>query len=87
MVWVGIYLLIVFSRCIGLLATLSELPADRLVFLSASAVGNVGLSHDPISFTGPGLMILCGGNDPRTRGAVAHAMVGALTTEDADVGI
>jgi trk system potassium uptake protein TrkH len=85
--WVGIYLLIVFLTLLGLLAAVSELPADRLVFLSASAVSNVGLSYDPISFTGAGLMVMCLG---MILGRVAPLLMlwwSALTTEDADVGV
>jgi Trk-type K+ transport system membrane component len=33
-------------------------PADRILFLVISAASNVGLSHDPIAITGPGLYIL-----------------------------
>lgn len=42
-----------------LLASLEpQLSPDRLLFLACSAVGNVGLSHDPVSTTGPGLLVL-----------------------------
>jgi trk system potassium uptake protein TrkH len=87
--WVGIYLLIVFLTLLGLLGTLPELPADRLVFLAVSAVGNVGLSHDPVSITGtgPGVMFLCLG---MVLGRIAPLLVlwwAALTTGDADVGV
>ena len=35
-----------------------QLPADRLVLLIASAGMNVGLSHEAVSMTGPGLVVL-----------------------------
>jgi Trk-type K+ transport system membrane component len=35
-----------------LLAATPEVPMDRLLFLTISAVSNVGLSHDPISSAG-----------------------------------
>jgi Trk-type K+ transport system membrane component len=58
MVWSAAYLLLVLLTMLGMLATLRELPADRLLFLSVSAAGNVGLSHDPVSMAGPGLIVL-----------------------------
>lgn len=57
-VWVSAYLLLTLLTLIGLLATLPELPADRAAFLAVSAVGNVGLSHDPVSFAGGAMYVL-----------------------------
>jgi len=57
-VWVAIYLLILFVGFLLLLGAVPQIPPDRLLFLSISAIGNVGLSHDPVSITGPGLAIL-----------------------------
>jgi Trk-type K+ transport system membrane component len=34
------------------------LSADRVALLTVSAVGNVGLSHDPVTFTGTSLHLL-----------------------------
>jgi Trk-type K+ transport system membrane component len=56
--WVGIYCLIAFLCLIALLVTQPQLAPDRLLFMSISALSNVGLSKDPISLTGPGLYIL-----------------------------
>ena len=53
-----IYLVIVAGGFLVLLTTDAEVPADRLLFLSVSAVGNVGLSHDRVSIVGPGLYVL-----------------------------
>jgi trk system potassium uptake protein TrkH len=57
-VWVGIYLLIVLCAFLALVALQPQMPADRLFFLTISAMSNVGLSHDPVSITGPGLYVL-----------------------------
>lgn len=55
--WVTAYLTIV---AVGFLLLLRSEPdtADRLLFLTVSAAGNVGLSHDPVSITGNGLFTL-----------------------------
>jgi hypothetical protein len=47
---IGAYLLLVFATTLALLAALPELPGDRVFFLATSAVGLVGLSHDPIAY-------------------------------------
>lgn len=59
-VWLGIYLLMLFVGALLLVACEPQTPADRALFLVFSATGNVGLSHDPISDTGPGLLVLAG---------------------------
>jgi len=33
-------------------------PADRLLVLACGALGNVGISHEPIGITGPSLFLL-----------------------------
>ena len=38
----------------------SDLPPDRLLFLSISAASNVGICYDPVSITGPALWVLSG---------------------------
>jgi len=58
LVWCCAYLLLLFVGVILLVGSEPQIPGDRLLFLSASALGNVGLSHDPVSITGPGLLIL-----------------------------
>lgn len=57
-VWIGVYGLCAFACVIALLITQPQMAADRLLFLSISAMSNVGLSKDPISMTGMGLYIL-----------------------------
>ena len=56
--WVFGYLAIVFLVLLGLLASLPEMMPDRLAFLAASAVGNSGLSHEPVVLTGAGLWVV-----------------------------
>ena len=55
--WIGIFLGMLFLTMLMLLASEPQLPGDRIAFLAASAMGNVGLSHDPISMTGVSLYI------------------------------
>ena len=57
-VWVGIYVGALLLGMIVLAEVQSQIPADRLLFLAISALSNVGLSHDPVSITGPGLLVL-----------------------------
>jgi trk system potassium uptake protein TrkH len=85
--WFGAYLTIVFLTLLGLLATLPDLPADRLVFLAASAAGNVGLSHDPLAVTGGGLWIMCLGMLVGRLAPLAVLAWAAATVDDADVGV
>ncbi len=56
--WVVVYVGFVLAVGTGLLMTDPELRADRVLFLAASAVGNVGLSHDPVSPTTAGMYLL-----------------------------
>ena len=74
-VWIASYLLIVLPTLLALLVALPEIPADRIVFLAASAVGLVGLSHDPVSFAGPGLLHPLACDAPRSIDAAAGALV------------
>jgi trk/ktr system potassium uptake protein len=46
--WVGIYLAIAFGGLIMLLFVQPQLAADRALFLTISALSNVGLSHDTL---------------------------------------
>ena len=55
--WTGMFLAMAFLTMLMLLASEPRLPGDRVAFLAASAIGNVGLSHDPISMTGVSLYI------------------------------
>jgi trk system potassium uptake protein TrkH len=85
--WIAAYLAIVFLTLLGLLATLPDMPADRLVFLAASAVGNVGLSHDPLAVTGGGLWIMCLAMLIGRLAPLAVLGWAAASVEDADVGV
>jgi Trk-type K+ transport system membrane component len=58
LVWLSIYALAVFLGVLLLAQNVPQMAGDRLLFLVISATSNVGLSHDPIAITGPGLIIL-----------------------------
>jgi trk system potassium uptake protein TrkH len=86
-VWIGSYLLLTLASVLALLATLPELAADRLLFLAVSAVGNVGLAHDPVSLEGPGNYVL---SAAMLIGKAAPLVVlwwCAQTCDDADVAV
>ena len=57
-VWLGLFLLTLFIGILLLATTDPQIASDRLLFLCCSALANVGLSHDPVSITGPGLIVL-----------------------------
>lgn len=57
-VWLAIYQATAFAAFVGLLTTVPELSADRLLMLAISAVGNVGLSHDTVSVGRHGSYVL-----------------------------
>jgi Trk-type K+ transport system membrane component len=56
--WLGCYVLIAVACWILLLQFEPQIPADRLAFLSVSAVSNVGLATETVSIVGPGLYVL-----------------------------
>jgi trk system potassium uptake protein len=57
-VWLVAFIGVLFTGIL-LLATIEpQIAPDRLLFLCCSAIANVGLSHDPVSITGPGLLVL-----------------------------
>jgi Trk-type K+ transport system membrane component len=56
--WVLIYVCILFSGVLLLVSFQSQLPGERLLFLAISALSDCGLSHDPVSITGPALLVL-----------------------------
>jgi Trk-type K+ transport system membrane component len=58
-VWVGVYLGMLIASTIGLLLTDSEIHLDRGLFLAASALGNVGLSHNPVEAPPAAMYVLC----------------------------
>ncbi len=57
--WLSLYLGMLAASTIALLITDPEIHLDRTLFLSASALGNVGLSHNPIDASTPGIYVLC----------------------------
>jgi trk system potassium uptake protein len=56
--WIAGYTAFIFIMFLALLTVLPQMAADRLIFLAASAVGNVGLAHEPVVVTGTGLYVL-----------------------------
>lgn len=58
MLWTVSYVAVILVTLIVLTSLEPETPADRLLFLAISAVGNIGLSHDRLSSTGPSLFVL-----------------------------
>ena len=56
--WVGGYLFIGGMGFFFLSISEPQMPAERLCFLTISALSNVGLSHDPVNIVGPGLFLL-----------------------------
>ncbi len=59
-VLVGFYAVTLFMGMALLAACDSVTTGDRVLFLAVSALSNVGLSHDPVAMTGPGLIVLSG---------------------------
>ena len=57
-VWFGIYCLMVLATTMLLSACEPQAAGDRLLFWAVSAISNVGLSHEPITFTGMTLYVL-----------------------------
>ncbi len=58
LLWTVIYLGALAMTTLALLVTEPEFHLDRSLFLAASALGNVGLSHNPIEVSDPGLYVL-----------------------------
>lgn len=86
-IWLVSYLMICFLTLILLLWTAPQMPADRLLFLTVSAVSNVGLSHDPVSLTRSSLFIL---SAAMLLGRMIPLLIlwwTASTTRDADVAV
>ncbi len=85
--WIVVYLLIVFTTLLALQASLPDVNTDRLAMLAASAVGNVGLSHEPVVTTGTGLAAL---SVAMLLGRAMPFLVlwwAAATCDDADVAV
>jgi Trk-type K+ transport system membrane component len=84
-VWLGLFLLALFTGVLLLATTDPQIAPDRLLFLCCSAIANVGLSHDPVSITGPGLIVLSLLMLAGRLGALAVLWWMAETTGGADV--
>ena len=85
--WIIVYVALVFATLLTLQASLPDVSTDRLAMLAASAVGNVGLSHEPVTTTGMGLATL---SVAMLIGRAAPLLVlwwAAMTCDDADVGV
>jgi trk system potassium uptake protein len=86
-IWVGIYLLMLLIALLALVFTEPQLPGDRLLFLAISALGNVGLSHDPVAVSDYGLYVL---SATMMAGRIAPILVlwwMAETTPEASVAV
>jgi trk system potassium uptake protein len=81
------YLLLVLATTLGLLATIPEIPGDRLLFLAASAVGLVGLSHDYVALQGPGNYVLAAAMLLGRALPLVILWWAVGTTDDADVAV
>jgi trk system potassium uptake protein TrkH len=57
-IWLLVYLVILTTSTIGLLIEEPGIQLNRSLFLAASALGNVGLSHDRVDASTAGLYIL-----------------------------
>ena len=56
--WLLIYIAMLVVCTLALLITQPQIHLDRTLFLAASALGNVGLSHNPIDVSTAGLYVL-----------------------------
>lgn len=81
--WVAIYLGVLAAGFMILLCTEPDMGADRVLFLAISAIGNVGLSHDPVTVSDWGLYMLCG---MMMIGRVAPVMILWWMVESGAVG-
>ena len=84
-VWLGAFVAALFAGILLLATTDPQIAPDRLLFLCCSAIGNVGLSHDPVSITGPGLIVLSFLMLAGRIGSLAILWWMAETTAGADV--
>jgi trk system potassium uptake protein TrkH len=84
-VWLIAFVVVLFAGIL-LMATIEpQIAPDRLLFLCCSAIANVGLSHDPVSITGPGLLVLSALMLAGRLGPLAVLWWMAETTSGADV--
>jgi trk system potassium uptake protein TrkH len=57
-IWLLVYLGMLLLATVCLLLTEPDMKLDRTLFLAASALGNVGLSHEPVTTSTAGLYVL-----------------------------
>ena len=86
-IWLLAFLTVLLVGILALSSTDPQIAPDRLLFLACSALGNVGLWHDPVSITGPGLIILSFLMLAGRLGPMAILWWLAETVHDADVVI
>jgi trk system potassium uptake protein TrkH len=86
-VWVISFLSVLGIGILVLSMLEPQIAPDRLLFLACSAMGNVGLSHDPVSTTGPGLLVLSLLMLAGRLGPLAILWWMAETTTGADVAV
>jgi hypothetical protein len=60
LIGIGVQIALIVTAYLMLSQTEPQLPADRLAILAVSGGMNVGISHEPVSITGPGLLTLSG---------------------------
>jgi hypothetical protein len=60
LIWTGAWAFAGFSSFLALLWLVPQASAERLAWLSISALGNVGWFHEPVSITGDALYLLAG---------------------------
>lgn len=85
--WLGIFALLIFFAMLWLLGSAPEISSDRALFITASAVSNVGLSPDPLSITAANgyalsMTMLLGRLFP-----IAVLWWMAMTTNDAEIAV
>lgn len=85
--WFGAYSGLVLIGFLLMVWRVPDLPVDRLLFLTTSAAGNIGLAHDPIAITGPGLYTLSAIMLAGRLLPLAVLWWMARTTTDADVAV
>ncbi|HEY7120308.1 MAG TPA: potassium transporter TrkG, partial [Tepidisphaeraceae bacterium] len=84
-VWLGLYLAAVVFFQVMLLWAEPQMPGDRLLFVTVSALSNVGLTHDVLSMTRSSLLLV---SAAMFFGRITPLLIlwwMADTTRDADV--
>jgi Trk-type K+ transport system membrane component len=85
--WLWVYVGMAVVVLILLLATVPQVPADRLLFEAISALSNVGLSHEVVMIVGPGLDILSAAMLLGRLAPLGILWWMAQTTEKADLAV